>query len=276
LRFVELVEGVKAVGDLPAVLIEGFDAVVIADLHLGFEEEMATKGVYLPRMQLKRALQVVEKLKNATGASTLVVAGDLKHKFEELGRREAKDLREFVSQVSKLFRRVIVVRGNHDTFIRGVASRYGFEVYDKLILGDALIIHGHEPLDPWDRERVVVMGHEHPSIGLRDQIGSVGKVPVFLVTPLKRGSTAVVLPAVGAYQTGTTITLARDLYLSPVIRAEGLLEESKPYALVEGEGVFELPKLADIEEALRSIEAYIPPEDVEEQSSDEYEEIIEE
>jgi len=249
----EIADGVYAVLDLPLAYIPRFRALVIADIHLGFEEDMASKGVFLPRVQLKKAIEFVEKGLEVTDARLLVIVGDVKHHFERLGRREAKDVREFFNFAVQRFDRVILVRGNHDTFIYSISKQFGVELCDKLWLGDTLLVHGHRELDPSDRPRVVVMGHEHPSIALRDSLGSLAKLPCFLVVPLRRGCRAIILPAAGIYQSGTAVSTYRENYLSPIIRVEGILEEAQPFAIVEGEGVFELPTLSAIESLVQTI-----------------------
>ena len=253
----EIAEGIYAVADLPVLYVPRFRTLIVADIHLGFEEEMSSKGIYLPRVQLKKACEIVERAASITRANTLIVAGDLKHKFEKLGRREAKDVREFVEFATKIFDRIVLVRGNHDTFVYWLRRKYGIEIYDKLWLGDILVVHGHRELDPYDNPKIVVLGHEHPSITLRDVLGSLSKVPCFLVTPLRRGCIAVVLPACGVYQSGTPVTTMRETYLSPILRMEAVLEEAQPFALIEGEGLFALPRLKDLEEVLKGFEYLI-------------------
>ncbi len=250
----ELISGVYAVLDLPMVFIPRYRALVIADIHLGFEEDMASKGVFLPRVQLKKVIEFIERGLEVTNARILVIAGDVKHHFEKLGRREAKDVKEFFGFAKQRFDRVILVRGNHDTFVYSVSRRYGVEIYDRLWMGDTLIVHGHRELEPEDRPRLVIMGHEHPSIALRDTLGSLAKLPCFLLVPLNRGCKALILPAAGVYQSGTAVSTARDSFLSPIIRAEGMLEDAQPFALIEGEGVFELPKLSAIEDLMHMIQ----------------------
>ncbi len=251
---IELVSGVYAVLDLPMVFIQRFRSLVLADIHLGFEEDMASKGVFLPRVQLKKVMEFIERGLEVTNARNLIIAGDVKHHFEKLGRREARDVKEFFNFARQRFDRVMLVRGNHDTFVYSISRRYGVEVYDKLWMGDILIVHGHRELEPSDRPRLVIMGHEHPSIALRDTLGSLAKLPCFLLVPLKRGCRALVLPAAGIYQSGTAVSSARDSFLSPIIRTEGILEDAQPFALIEGEGVFELPKLSAIEDLMHVVE----------------------
>ncbi len=248
----KLIEGIYAVADAPAIYMPKHDALVVADIHLGFEEEMASKGVFLPRMQVRRALQVLAKCQELVNAKNLIVAGDLKHLFEKLGRREAKDVVEFLNNVGPMFKEIILVRGNHDTFVYVKLREYGVDVVDELLIDDVLIVHGHRPLQGNISPRVVVLGHEHPSIAIRDPLGTVAKLPCFLVVPLKRGSIAIVMPALGMYQSGTSVTTIPDSYLSPILKNDALLEEAKPYAVIEGEGIYELPKLSLLESFLQT------------------------
>lgn len=217
------------------------DYVIIADLHLGFEEEMLSKGVYLPPAQLKRALEVLEL---ATKLSKkIVVAGDLKHMFSKLGKREQRDVKAFLDRAEMLDVELVLVRGNHDNFVRHLLEERGFDVVTQLDLGEVKVVHGHERVE-WDG--IILMGHEHPSLGVRDEIGVSVKFPCFLRVPLDKGE-AIVLPAIGPYQTGNNVSLHKEAYLSPIIRDRGRIEEAVPYVIDEELSVIEFPSLGLLE-----------------------------
>ena len=250
----EIHPGVYAIESLPVayISISNFKALAIADIHLGFEEYMATKGISLPRMQLAKAIEIIDKALNIVGnVDTLIIVGDAKHLFDKLGKRESKDLSEFLLYTKKRFGRVVLVRGNHDNFIYSVSLRYGIEFCEKLEVGDILFVHGHKRTELGEK-KLVIMGHEHPSISLKDPAtGTVYKFPCFLKVPLKNGGIAIVLPAAGAYQSGTSVSTSPESYLSPIIKSYGVLEKAKPYAISEKEGfVYELPQLSVIEDLL--------------------------
>ncbi|NPA96357.1 MAG: metallophosphoesterase [Crenarchaeota archaeon] len=251
-RLRKLTRGLYAIHDLPAAFIPRYSAILVADIHLGFEEEMASKGIFLPRMQVKRAAEVIQRCLELTSARRLIIVGDLKHLFERLGRREAKDVREFLERVVPMFRSVVLIRGNHDTFVYIRLREFGVDVVDELLIDDMLIVHGHRRPSIDGGYSILVMGHEHPSIAIRDPLGTVAKLPCFLVVPLSNGATAVVLPALGMYQSGTSVSTSPEAYLSPILRSLAILEEAKPYAIVEGEGAYELPKLGLIEGFLQA------------------------
>ncbi len=249
----EIYSGVYGVDDLPVAYFVSSDlkALVVADIHLGFEEYMATKGVYVPRMQLSKAIDIIEKALNTVNADTLIIVGDVKHLFDKLGRRESRDLHEFLVYVKKKFGRIVLVRGNHDNFIYSLSQRYGIEFYESIKVGNTLFVHGHKNIDLENSFHLLIMGHEHPSIVLKDPItDAVTKLQCFLKIPLQNGSTAIVLPAAGAYQSGTSVSTSTESYLSPIIRGYGVLKEAKPFAIVENEGLFELPTLSAIEDLL--------------------------
>uniref|UniRef100_A0A7J3QEJ9 Metallophosphoesterase n=1 Tax=Ignisphaera aggregans TaxID=334771 RepID=A0A7J3QEJ9_9CREN len=247
----ELYPGISAIYDIPAIYLEKFKAVAIADIHLGFEEYMAEKGVYLPRMQLKKAIEYIEKSLSIVKAETLIIVGDVKHLFDRLGRRESKDLNEFFTYSTKRFSKVILVRGNHDTFVYSISKRYGIELYEKLELENIVFIHGHKDILDNKNFEFIVMAHEHPSISLKDPTtGYSIKFSCFLLTPLKNGLKALVLPAAGLYQSGTPVSTSPESYLSPILKEKALLGDAKPYAIVENDGVYELPILSAIEDLL--------------------------
>ncbi|NPA84929.1 MAG: metallophosphoesterase [Crenarchaeota archaeon] len=233
----ELLPGLYA---LPVGALVYKDYAVVADLHLGFEEEMGRKGVFLPPAQLKRALSVLGSVSKV--ARKLVVAGDLKHQFGRLGRAERRDVEEFLTAVEAKGMELVLVRGNHDNFVRKIVEDRGFDVVEVLDLdGGIRVIHGHKEAELGE---VTLMGHEHPSIAVRDPVGAVAKFPCFLRVPAG-GRELVVLPAVGLYQSGTNVTPSGEAYLSPILR--GLdLRRAVPYVADPELGVVEFPALEEM------------------------------
>lgn len=195
-------------------------------------------------------MRILEEAFSKVSAEKIVFAGDLKHLFDTLGRLEKLELMELLTYVKKYVNSIIVVRGNHDNFLPAMRKWVEFEMVDSYSLPPYLVVHGHKPLkeellsQQWE---YLVMGHEHPGIALRDPIGIVGKFSCFLVgtmsTPKRR---VVVLPAVGVYQTGSKVTLARDTYLSPIIKEYVDIETLRPIVVDSDIGVLEFPTLKDL------------------------------
>ncbi len=242
-------KGVMLEEGLPAVYVEHANTVVIADVHLGYEEEMASTGVYLPRIQLRHAEKLIDSLATRHPGATLVVAGDLKQSFSKLLRQERVEVSRFIDYALQAgFKKVIVVRGNHDNFVSHIVRDRGGEwVEDLLDLGHGIIVaHGHKRVEA-DYE-LLIMGHEHPAVQVT-MAGGRTKFPVFLAVPLESERTALVLPPTGAYQVGNVVTTFRENYLSPIIREEGIIEESVP-VIVDETGNMVLVKLSLLETLL--------------------------
>jgi len=176
---------------------------IIADLHLGYEVAMAKEGFYLPRV-FREVVASLRSLLEREKVKRLIIAGDLKHSFVPEWR-ERKELRAFVEEVSPLVDEVVLVRGNHDVGVLWLRE-LGVEVVDELELGGWKVVHGHKPVEG-DR---FIIGHEHPAIRLRDEVGAVVKVPAFLI-----GERLIVLPAFSPWAYGNDVL--REI-VSPYLR----------------------------------------------------------
>ncbi len=211
---------------------------VIADLHLGYEVSMAREGFYLPRV----FHEVVGRLKGVLEGEKpkrLIIDGDLKHSFVPEWR-EREELKAFVEEVSPLVDELVLVRGNHDVGTLWLRE-LGVEVVDELELGGWKLVHGHKLVEG---ERFII-GHEHPAVRLRDEVGALVKVPAFLMS-----DELVVLPAFSPWAYGNDVL--REI-VSPFLRA---YDVSRARVLVPLEGEIldfgELERLSRVLQKLNS------------------------
>jgi len=186
--------------------IEEFELGVIADLHLGYEDVMATKGLFLPKIQKELILRRLDDIYTHYAPSNLLINGDFKHEFSKNMPQEWKEIEEVLDYITSMSK-VIVVRGNHDNFLKSILKRRGLNLHDNYKIGDFYFVHGHKD---FDIKGITVIGHEHPSVTLRDEIFATLKIPCFLYTP-----DLIVLPAMSIYAAGTDIT--RTDYISPIL-----------------------------------------------------------
>lgn len=239
-----LLGGLYIYPGLPFVYVEDLDALILSDLHLGFEEAAAKgleyslrgrsgyAGVFLPRIQLKRVVEMLDKAFKLHKPRRVIVNGDLKHAFDRLLKQEKEEIARLVEFIwSNNIDEITVVRGNHDNFLRSVLDEYGILLVSSLEASRSrlLITHGHLDVDPSSYETILI-GHEHPSVRC-----FAGKNPVFLLIPLSTGGRLVVQPATGPYHPGTTFTWEKEGYLSPLIKKHGVLEEASFVFWVESE-----------------------------------------
>mgnify|MGYP000589585213 CR=1 FL=1 len=222
------VEFVRPVVGIPAGIIDRLKLVVIADLHIGYESELAKEGIYLPKSQIHRLKDRVLKLRRNVPYDRLLINGDLKHSFSRLSKQERAEVSEFLELVLGLFKEVILVRGNHDNYLPIIARRHGIELLNEYSENGVLFIHGHaDPgVNKLSNYDVVVIGHEHPSVVVRDAIGYPYKFPVMLYIPTNYEFEMVVLPFFSTITTGNVVTVDRSTILSPIIKNYGRLEEA--------------------------------------------------
>ncbi|MFO8132580.1 MAG: hypothetical protein R6U10_01415 [Thermoplasmatota archaeon] len=166
------------------------DAAVVADLHIGIEYELSLTGANIPSQTAMLASRC-SGLCRDLDASSLLIAGDLKHMIAASGdsteharmmRQERWDLRSFTQSLSE--RNLELVKGNHDG---GLYASPTLAVYGSggICRGDVAIAHGHAwPADEVMQCELLVMGHVHPTVRLRDELGFAVSKPCWLRAPL--------------------------------------------------------------------------------------------
>lgn len=239
---IEIQEGIFIESDLPVLYIKPLDSIVVSDIHIGYEEEMSKKGIFLPKMQRKKFLSIVEKARKVFNTNNVIVNGDLKHIFNALGKQEREDLNYIFNYAKENSINLKIVKGNHDNYLSLVTDKYDIQLADEVSYGNYRIFHGHRDIE-LDSSKIYIIGHEHPRISLRDKLGFARKFQCFLSIPLKNNSKVIVLPAIGTYQSGNDVSLIHSNYMSPIVRNYGVLEKAKPYVIIENEGILEFPEL---------------------------------
>ena len=149
---------------------------VIADLHIGYEEALNKEGVFVPRVQFKQLVSDLKKIfsllrKQKKKIEKIVVLGDLKHEFGEISQQEWKETKGILDLLKKQSKKVILVKGNHDTILEPIARRKDVEIKDFYISDGLCFFHGHKlfPECLGKKVKMLVVGHRHPAITLSDK-----------------------------------------------------------------------------------------------------------
>ncbi len=227
--------------DRPAILTEGCgefggeNCLIIADLHLGLENELRKKGFRVPSMTdfLFSSIQAL-----SSEAENLVILGDVKHSISVDERYEKREIAQFLARLSFLFNRLILIPGNHDGNLPELAKSAGRDnitVTDSrgTVLNGIGLFHGHT----WPSGEVmacetVLMGHNHPVLAFEDSHGVLNKKEAWLKLPLdgcaepltdiaqryeRLPRELIVLPAFNPYLGG--VDVVREGFLGPFLRA---------------------------------------------------------
>ena len=228
-------KGVEVTRD-HALFLRDERALVISDLHLGFEGALAERGVSIPRFQRKVILERLGAMLDRSKAERVVVAGDFKHEFS----RNLVDEWVEVKQVLRFVKEratPVMVRGNHDNYLATILGDLGLALHDRADVGGYTIVHGHEDVSTL---HPIVMGHEHPAVKLRDELGAVVSVPAFLVT-----DRLVVLPAFSPLALG--VDVSSYPYLSPILNRTPI-DDARVIGVDEKEGLLDFGRVAGLKE----------------------------
>jgi len=168
-----------------AVYLPAWETLVIADLHLGWEEALRRSGVLIPRQHLQLIERRLERLlaRLDRPPRRLIINGDLKHRFAPLSWNERDEVHRLLEFLDGRFGEVILLQGNHDRNIGYLAERVpGLKLEDSLREGRLLLLHGDRL--PRRTELVgaelILIGHEHPAVGLRNAAGRLEVYKAFL------------------------------------------------------------------------------------------------
>jgi hypothetical protein len=165
--------------DGPALLVENEERVLVAaDLHFGIEADLAARGLHFrsrSRARLDRLLGLVR----AADPDRLVLLGDIKHSIPSLTWQEYHEMPEILEAIRRLVP-IEVFPGNHDIGIERFL-REG-EIWQKEggVIDGIGYFHGHTYPAPALAGHLLVVGHHHPLVSLRDEVGCALQAPAYV------------------------------------------------------------------------------------------------
>ncbi len=210
---IELPEG------LPVAHMRSLSSIVISDLHLGYEGMMARNGVLSPKINLLRIKKTISKALDATGANRVIVDGDIKNEFSKVEMEEFNELYDFITYVKSTGAELVLIKGNHDNFVERYGNAFGLKIYrQEAAFGEYLFFHGEEMPGSSASIKTLVMGHEHPAIGVYNKSERKEKLKCFLYGKYMRYN-LLVLPAMNYFSTGTEVNMEpKGNLLAPIFR----------------------------------------------------------
>lgn len=176
----------KVVPDESALIHREGDVatLLVSDLHLGLEKEMASKGFRLPPYSQKM-LDRMNSMAEKNRLNRVIVVGDVKHSIGKVQDIDWGIIPWFFGTLLDIFQAVEVVPGNHDGGIRSLLpSRVKLHPAEGTVIGGRRkvgVTHGHSwPSPDVIASRTIVMGHSHFRYEMRDKFGGRSKEAVWL------------------------------------------------------------------------------------------------
>ena len=207
----EIYKGIKIV-DL-GLYIEKEKVLIISDLQLGYEESMNRKGFFIPRTQLGLIKKRLEKIFEKISPSIVIINGDLKHEFGTINKQEWDDSLSIIDYLQKKCGKVILIKGNHDLILGPIAKKGNIDLVEYYVIGDICILHGHKILLNSLNHKVLIIGHEHPAISLKED-AKKEKYKCFLKGKYDN-KILIVMPSFNMLNEGSDVL--NESYLSPFL-----------------------------------------------------------
>lgn len=209
---------------------------VIADLHIGYEEALNKKGVLVPRLQFKDICRRLNSILEKTKPSVVVINGDIKHEFGRISDQEWRETLKILDLISKYAKKIVLVKGNHDTILGPIAKKRNISVVNDYRIDDILITHGHKINNK--EAKIIIIAHEHPAITLRKGVRQE-KFKCFLKGKYRKQD-LIVMPSFCLVTEGADIQ--KDRLLSPYLHQK--LDNFEVF--VVGDKVYEFGKLKEL------------------------------
>lgn len=228
------------ISDLHCIYLRDISAAVISDLHLGFEEEMNLHGLFLPKLQLNHVESMVDRIIERYNPESIIINGDFKHEFSKNLPQEWDDIIHFINRYSEQTR-LQFVRGNHDNYLIAILKKKNIELLDAFETERYYIYHGDKDAG---LRKITILGHEHPSLVLRDRVGGVFKVPAFVHN---REANVLITPAMSFFSSGTDVaeSLLSDEHFTPVLKHTDS-SRFRVYGITEEFGLVDFGYLGDL------------------------------
>lgn len=198
---------------------------VVSDMHIGYEAAAADDGALIPRTNRERIMETMKGFISDYNPSILVVNGDFKHMFRKNSPQEWWEVKEVLKELLRYVEHLVIVRGNHDNFLRAILPD-DVDFVEYVRFGQLWMTHGHRKLS-FPESYVKVLGHEHPTFLLRDEVGVGVRLKCYLYHRKRR---ILILPAVSSLSKGTHIH-SRGFFSPSLQRIEP--NEMEVYAIGE-------------------------------------------
>jgi putative SbcD/Mre11-related phosphoesterase len=192
-------------------------ALLLADLHIGYEAALESEGFAMPRVQTLEMISRLHRAIDSYDPSIIIVAGDLKHNFDRNLTAEWNGVERFVDEIGGRAK-LSVIKGNHDNYLATILSKRNMKLESEMRIGGIVVAHGHETRAPSGGG--MILAHEHPALRITEMTGASVKIPCFLHDP---ASGRLVLPAFSTLALGSDVIGTPDSkHMIPLLAETGI------------------------------------------------------
>ncbi len=166
-----------------ALLLGDQSAMVVADLHIGIEQELRDAGLSVPSQTCMMEARL-HALITTYHIQDIYLLGDVKHNIPTSTIQERTDVRFFLERLTAKAT-VHILPGNHDGNIDRLASP-AVQIHPSsgIILDDTGLLHGHRwpSAELFTCQRLII-AHTHPIVQFTDRLGYKSIEPCWLRGP---------------------------------------------------------------------------------------------
>lgn len=223
---------------------------VIGDLHIGYDYMLRQSGILIPERQVKEIISGLKKIfsqinEKGEKMKKIIFIGDIKHAFsyEFQERDEFLEVMDFLkTQIPE--KNIIFIKGNHDTI-----DYTREKIMKPYYIEDSMaFVHGHQIFSEiYDSKvKVIVSGHLHPSVILREKPGVKHEIYKCFLEGKTKGKTFIIVPSFLEFYEGTPVNYYKEDYIESfsIIPKKDILK-AKIHVIGE-DGVYEFGTVGEL------------------------------
>lgn len=271
----------KLIPNEPALLIKtrSQKLLLIADIHLGFESKLLSKGISIPNQTQKIYLKL-KAIIDRYNPDAIIILGDVKHETKRVLLEDRTAIIHFLSKVKESVKSLEIIRGNHDGSLKNLLP-YSVKIHPSkgIVISNGGkrigLLHGHAwPGSELFNCNTLIIGHNHPVVEFREYGFRIVE-PVWVISEWDRKKTAeaflkfsgekvgkdainsfkrtfgfeignpklIIMPTFNPLMGGNPINANNSQFLGPLFTSKSInLEKSQVY-LLDGSNLGYLPDL---------------------------------
>ncbi|MEM0493234.1 MAG: metallophosphoesterase [Candidatus Thermoplasmatota archaeon] len=218
----------QPIRDQSVLLSKKHRLLVVADIHLGIENEFYNHGISIEPQSnkiIKNITSLIEKYK----PKEIILLGDVKHSIPSTPRRERLEVKKLVETIKSYDCVIHILPGNHDGGLKEMIPGCVYiQPSDGFVYDNIGFIHGHRwPSRELIECKMLITAHTHPMIMLHDRLGYTLFEPCWLHgylikdeikkhydTDIKKKAEITIMPAFNRLCGGTAVN--KDGIIGPL------------------------------------------------------------